>query len=227
MESLEVRAKTVEEATLRALEQLGLTRDEVKVVVVREGRSGILGLGAEDAMVRVTPLAPAPTSASPSAVAEAEEVARNTLEQLLKLMGVRGTIETQEAMVSEESAETGAKPIALNIEGQDLGILIGRRGQTLAALQYILRLVVGRQIEDWSPIVVDVENYKQRRLEALKKFAVEMADRVKSRGAPFTLEPMPAYERRIIHMALADYSGVFTESVGQGDERKVVIRPKK
>ena len=174
---------------------------------------------------------PVPKAETPS-VQQAEssqtgQVARDALEQLLKLMGVRGTIESQSIAVTEEPSEGRAPAIALNIEGEDLGILIGRRGQTLAALQYILRLVVGRQIEDWVPIVVDVEGYKQRRLDALQKFAVEMAERVKARRAPFTLEPMPAYERRIIHMALADNPAIFTESIGQGDERKVVIRPKK
>jgi spoIIIJ-associated protein len=231
MDSLEVRAKTVEEATLRALDQLRLTRDEVEVVVVKEGRGGILGLGAEDAVIRVRALRPAPKQEPQPQLqqetAGAEQAARDVLEQLLRLMGVSGTIESRPSAAVEEPAEDEEPPVTLDITGEDLGILIGRRGQTLTALQYVVRLMVGRRTDKWVPVVIDVEGYKQRRSEALKKFAIEMADRVKVRGAPFTLEPMPPNERRIIHMALADDTRVFTESIGQGEERKVVIRPKK
>ncbi len=222
METLEIRAKTVEEATLRALEQLGLSRDEVVVVVVREGRGGILGLGAEDAIVKVTPVSPPPEAGAN----DVEQVARDVLVRLLGLLGVSGTIESQPGPAVEDQGEAEAAPVALDIAGEDLGILIGRRGQTLAALQYVVRLMVGRRIDNWVPIVIDVEGYKQRRARALESFAIEMAERVKSRGAPFTLEPMPPYERRIIHMALANHAHVVTESIGQGEERKVVIRPK-
>jgi spoIIIJ-associated protein len=233
MESLEVRAKTVEEAIQRGLQQTGLNRDEVEIVVIREGRSGILGLGAEEAIVRVTPLAsePAPVTTDLAATA------RNVLEQLLVLLGVTASIETQSRPVITENnndeassveASTGeASPIALDIKGEDLGILIGRRGQTLAALQYIVRLLVGRQNKTWAPIVIDVEGYKQRRYQALESFARDMAERVRQRGASFTLEPMPPYERRIVHLTLAEHPHVMTESIGQGDDRKVVIIPKK
>jgi spoIIIJ-associated protein len=223
METLEVRARTVEEATNRALQQLGLGRDQVEVTVVREGRSGILGLGAEDAIVRVTPLAPEPESAV-GLEHDAETVARDVLGELLRLLGISASIESQTSFGAQGDDE-GPAPLALDIRGDDLGVLIGRRGQTLAALQYIVRLLVGRRMESWAPLVIDVESYKLRRQQALQSFAREMADRVKARGVPFTLEPMPPYERRVIHMALADYPGVTTESTGQGDERKVVIRP--
>jgi len=219
MENLEIHAKTVEEATRRALEQLGLERNEVEVTVVKEGRSGILGLGAEDAVVRVTPL--------PSVVkGELAQVAKGILEELLSLMGVAGSImPQQQPSVDEESGATAS--IALNIKGDDLGILIGRRGQSLASLQYIVRLIVGHRTKSWAPIVIDVEGYKQRRYQALRVFAQRMAEQVKAKGAPFTLEPMPAFERRIIHLALADHPDVTTESIGQGESRKVVILPKK
>jgi len=222
MESLEIHAKTVEEATQRALGQLGLTRDEAEIVVVREGRGGILGLGAEDAVVRVTPLAKKVETEG----GNVEDVARGVLQQPLDMLGVAGSIERQAQPIgSEEGSGTGV--VAFDIKGEDLGILIGRRGQTLSSLQYMVRLLVGRRIDTWVPIVIDVEGYKQRRYKALESFAHEMAERVKSRGAPFTLEPMPPYERRIIHLCLADDAFVTTESIGQGDERKVVIRPKK
>ena len=217
MESLEMRGKTVEEAVQLALHQLSVNRDEVEVNVIREGKSGILGIGAEEAIVRVTPI--------PKPGGDAAAVARNVVEQLLQLLGVTATIESQAPPPVAE--ETGAAPaVALNIKGDDLGILIGRRGQTLAALQYVVRLLVGQQVQTWVPIVVDVEGYKQRRYQALESFARQMAERVKTKGAPFTLEPMPAYERRIVHLALANHPDVITESIGQGETRKVVIRPK-
>jgi spoIIIJ-associated protein len=232
MESLEVRAKTVEEATLRALEQLGLTRDEVRVVVIKEGRGGILGLGAEDAVVRVTPLKiappPAPVPAAPAPQPDdTDKAVRETLAKVLELLGLHGTIESRSVTEEEGGQEAGASALSYDITGEDLGILIGRRGQTLAALQYLVRMMINRRTDKWSSIVIDVEGYKQRRSQALRSFALDMAERVKARKAPFTLEPMPPYERRIIHMALADNAHVFTESVGQGDDRKVVIRPKK
>ena len=217
MESLEMRGKTVEEAVQRALHQLGVSRDEVEVNVIREGKSGILGIGAEEAIIQVTPI--------PKPKGEAAEVAREVIEQLLQLLGVTGTIEPQALPVVAEEKEA-APAVALNIKGDDLGILIGRRGQTLAALQYIVRLLVGRQVKTWVPIVIDVEGYKQRRYQALESFARQMAERVKTKGAPFTLEPMPAYERRIVHLALANHPDVITERIGQGETRKVVILPK-
>ncbi len=161
----------------------------------------------------------------PQPKGDAAEVAREVVEQLLQLLGVVGTIEPQALPIVAEEKEA-APAVALNIRGDDLGILIGRRGQTLAALQYVVRLIVGRQVKTWVPIVIDVEGYKQRRYQALESFANQMAERVKTKGAPFTLEPMPAYERRIVHLALANHPDVITESIGQGESRKVVIRPK-
>ena len=217
MESLEISAKTVEEAIQRALEQLGVSREEVEVSVVREGKHGILGLGADEAVVRVTPLVPAPEKESDIA-----EVARDILKKLLDLMGVAGTIAFQTQPASEEEKE-GTSPVVINIKGDDLGILIGRRGYTLSCLQYIVRLIVGQQTKTWMPITIDVEGYKQRRYQALRVFAKQMAEQVKTRETPFAFEPMPAYERRIIHLALADHPDVTTESIGQGEARRVVI----
>jgi len=232
MESLEIRAKTVEEAIQRGLQQTGLSRDEVEIVVIREGRSGILGLGAEEAIIRITPLAGEPSPVT----TDLSVTARDVLEQLLSLLGITASIETRsQSDVTDDNftsippGETPveAMPITLDIKGEDLGILIGRRGQTLAALQYLVRLLVGRQNKIWAPIVIDVEGYKQRRYQALASFARDMAERVRLRGASFTLEPMPPYERRIVHLTLADHPYVVTESIGQGEDRKVVIILKK
>jgi len=221
MDVLEISAKTTNEAIEKALEEMGASRDEVRVTILSEGKSGgIFGIGAEDARVRVERITAAPTSE-----ADVAGVAVETLQKILSLLEVEGTIVP--AAYPGESGEQPNVTIAFNVEGEDLGILIGRRGQTLAALQYILRLIVGHQTQTWVPIIVDAEGYKERRHEALKALALRMAEHVKTRGSPFTLEPMPAYERRIVHLALADNPAVYTESIGEGESRKVVIRPKR
>lgn len=216
MKRLEISAKSVEEAIQQALERLGVSREEVKVTVIKEGRHGILGLGAEEAKIRVEPVAKQDSDIT--------EVAKGVLETLLTVMGVVASVVPQANPVAEE--EEAATPINLDIKGDDLGILIGRRGQTLSCLQYIVRLIVGHQTEAWVPIIIDVEGYKQRRYETLRALAWRLAEQVKARGVPFTLEPMLAYERRIIHLALADHPDVTTESIGEGEARKVVIQPK-
>ncbi len=218
MEGLEISAKTVEKAIQRALEQLGVSREEVEVTVLKEGKPGILGLGSEEAVVRVTPLVPVPES-------DIAETAKGASEKLLTLMGVAGSVVPQAHPIVEGGQEATTS-VVLNIKGDDLGILIGRRGQTLACFQHIVRLMVGNQTKTWVPIVIDVEGYKQRRYQALQAFARSMAEQVKTKGTPSTLEPMSAYERRIIHLALADHPGVVTQSTGEGEARRVVILPK-
>jgi spoIIIJ-associated protein len=218
MRSLEVSGKTVEEAIQHALNQLGVSREEVEVSVVKEGKSGILGFGGDEAVVRVTQLAPIPAGSSIEAV-------KNILERLLALMDVEGYVIPQTQSVTEEEEATDS--VSVNIKGEDLGILIGRRGQTLSALQYIVRLIMGHQMKTWLPISIDIEGYKQRRYQALQAFAQQMAEQVKNREMPFTMEPMPANERRIIHLALADNPNVTTESIGQGEARRVVIMPRR
>ncbi|MDD5081887.1 MAG: KH domain-containing protein [Dehalococcoidales bacterium] len=150
------------------------------------------------------------------------ELARSILEKLVSLMGVVATVVPQPPS-SEQQPEGETAPISFNILGEDLGILIGRRGWTLSCLQYIVRLIVGHQTEAWVPIMIDVEGYKQRRYESLQALAWRIAEQVKTRRVPFTLEPMSAYERRIIHLALADHPDVTTQSIGEGETRKVVV----
>ncbi len=218
MENLEISAKTVEEAIQHALEQLGLSREEVEVTVLKEGRHGILGLGSEEAMIRVEPLVPKEES-------DIAEIAKTVLETLLGKMGVVASVMPQaEPLVGMEKGANS--PITFDINGDDLGILIGRRGQTLSCLQYIVRLIVAHQTKDWLPIMIDVEGYKQRRYNALQALAWRIAEQVKAKGMPFTLEPMSAYERRIVHLTLADDPEVTTQSTGEGEARKVVILPK-
>jgi len=220
MEELEISAKTVEEAIQRALERLGVSRKEVEVTVIKEGRHGVLGFGAEEATVRVRPLMP--TSKKKTDIAE---IVKSVAEALLTRLGVIASIVPYVPPFAEGSDEAPA-PIAFNIKGDDLGILIGRHGQTLSCLQYIVRLIVAHQTKAWLPIIIDVEGYKQRRCEALRTLAWRVAEQVKTREAPFTLKPMPAYERRIIHLTLAEHTDVTTQSIGEGEARRVVISPK-
>jgi spoIIIJ-associated protein len=214
MKELEVSAKSVDEAIQIALEQLGVTEDQVEVVVLKKGRSGVLGMGAEEASIKVKLLSVSAEKA------DVVEVAKDVLETLVKSMKIA-------ADVSVTKSSTGELPVTLNIEGDDLGVLIGRRGQTLASLQYIVRLIVSEKLKAWMPINVDVAGYKKRRYESLQNLALRLAEQVKNNRRLITLEPMPADERRIIHLALTDHPDVTTQSVGEGEMRKVAILLKK
>jgi len=217
MENREFSAKNVEEAIQKALDTLNVTREEVNVSVLSEGKSGILGLGAEEARISIEPL-----------VSEAREekdlveAARGTLEKLLSLMEIEASVVLRDKPFLK--GETTAS-VPFEIMGDDLGILIGRRGQTFACLEYVVKLIVANQNQRRVPIIIDVEGYRQRRYEALQALAWRIAEQVKTRGKPFTLQPMPPYERRIVHLTLADHPDVTTESTGEGEARKVVIKP--
>ncbi len=215
MESVEVSAKTEEEAIAIALAELGLSRSEVEVVVVKKGKTGILGFGSEEVRVRVTPLGQKP--------GEGEDVAgmaEAVLRDILSLMNVSANV------VLDKSGAGDAGSIPLDIKGEDLGILIGRRGETLSALQYLVNLIISRRLKSRVGVVVDVEGYRQRRYESLRLLARRLAEQVKSSGRSVTLEPMPPNERRIIHLELKDNPDVTTQSIGQGEERKITILSK-
>ncbi len=218
MEEYEFSGRTVEEALRKAEEDLGLGCDEFETEIVSQGRGGILGIGGEEAVIRVRPYgAIEPDDAQsgntmPGTVSAGIEV----LSRLLELMGLEGDVYT------EESGES----VILNIEGDDLGLLIGRRGSTLATLQHITRLMVASRLNEWPSFAVDVCGYKQRRYAALKELAHRLGEQARYRRRPVALEPMPPDERRIIHLALADSRDVYTESVGEEGERKVVIHPR-
>ncbi len=156
---------------------------------------------------------------------EIAEVARDILETLLGLMGISASVNPVHGALVESQAEAPSS-ITLNVEGDDLGILIGRRGQTLSCLQYLVRIIIGHQKKVWLPIVIDVEGYKQRRCNALQTMALRIAEQVTQRKEPFALEPMPAFDRRIVHLALVDHQDVTTESRGEGEARRVVVVPK-
>lgn len=213
MEEIEIAGATVEEAIEKAEAQLGLNRDRFEVEVVREGKAGVFGVGSREALIRVVPITPPEGAGAEPVPQDAVEVVTEILDTLLGLLGVTGKVE----VVSDEI------PLALDIKGDDLGILIGRRGQTLASLEYITKLLVTRRLNVWLPLRVDVAGYKERRRDSLQRLALYLAEQVKSRRRAITMEPMPADERRIVHLTLADNPDVTTHSIGEGENRKVVV----
>ena len=205
MEGIEITAATAEEAIEKAEAQLGLSRDQFEVEVIREEKSGILGAKGKEVLIKVIPVIPTGK--------DAVKVVTEILDTLLELLGVTGKVE----VVSDDI------PLALDIQGDDLGILIGRRGQTLASLEYITKLIVVGRLKTWLPLTVDVAGYKKRRVDSLQRLALYLAEQVESRRRAITMEPMPADERRIVHLTLADNPDVTTQSIGEGEGRKVVI----
>ncbi len=208
----------MEEAVQSALEELGASRDEVEITVLEEGKSGVFSLGAEEARVRVSLLKPAEE-------ADIAGTAREILEKLLELLGLEASVTIREDSGEESSGVT--VPVLIDILGDDLGILIGRGGQTLAALQYLLRTIVSHRLELKVPLTIDVEGYRERQIESLQNLAQRVADQVVSQKESCMMKPMTAYERRIIHLELAEDPDVTTHSIGVGDGRRVVIETKK
>jgi len=213
MEEIEIVAATVEQAIEQAEAQLGLSRNQFEVEVVREGTSGILGVGSKEALIRVTPAAQLKRACPELAEKDVAQVVVEVLDTLLGLLDIVGKVE----VLSDEI------PLALDVKGDDLGILIGRQGQTLASLEHITKLIVAKRLNAWLPLRLDVAGYKKRRCESLQRLALYLAEQVKARRRAITMEPMPAYERRIVHLTLADNPDVTTQSIDEGEGRKVVI----
>ncbi len=205
MEGIEISGATVEEAIVKAEAQLGMSRDEFEVEIIRGEMPDISEEEGEEAIIRVNPIG------LPGK--DAIKVVTEILDTLLGLLGVTGKVE----ILSDEI------PLDLDIKGDDLGILIGRRGQTLASLEYITKLMVVGRLKAWVPLAIDVAGYRKRRRDSLQRLALYLAEQVKSRRRAITMEPMPADERRIVHLTLADNPDVTTQSMGEGENRKVVI----
>jgi len=149
--------------------------------------------------------------------------AQVTLAEILASMNVKASVT---AKWGEPEEDDNGSPIYLDVQGEDLSFLLGRRGETLAALQYITRTLVSKRLSKGVSLTVDVEGYRERRREQLRRMARRAAEQVVQRGKPMSLEPMPAEERRLIHIELRDHPAVRTESVGEGNKRKVTIVPK-
>ena len=215
LEEIEATGKDVEEAIENGLIDLDLKRHEVDVEVLSKGRAGLFGIGGEPAKVRLTMVAyEAPEG-------DVVDFAHETLEELLELMDL-------DAEATVRAPETpgdgvGLVQAVLDVTGEDMGVLIGRRGSTMASLQYLVNLIVSRKYKGQSPFGVDVEGYRRRREETLQELASRMAESVRRNGRPVTLEAMPAYEHRIVHLTLSKDPTVATASVGEGESRKVRI----
>lgn len=245
MKSIEISARSVSEAVELALAQLGKDRDEVAIAVLESGD------GSEEALVRVTvvdddsdeadattDVAADSSAASDTAAAatfqedtgDTGALARSVLEDLLERLDIHAYVTAIKSVSPAQKGEGTEETITLHVEGADeqaMGLLIGRRGETLTSLQFLLNLMVSRRVQKWPQLVVDVGNYRQRRRESLEGLARRMAERVAQSGRPITLEPMAPYERRIVHLALREDSMVYTQSAGEGEGRKVVIYPAK
>lgn len=210
METTEATGRTVEEAIEIALEQLGAERDQVEIDVISQGKGGILGFGAEPARVRAT------LTTSPSGLVAVSKLVVDNLLRTMKA-SAQASARPQDA-VQEDTVE-------FDIEGEDSGLLIGRRGETLRALQFIANLLVSQRAD--GRVVLDVEGYRERRYDALRVLATRVAERVAATGNSVTLEPMAANERRIIHITLAEHPEVTTESTGMGESRKITVSPQR
>lgn len=269
--SLEASGPSIDAAIARGLTELGLARDEVDIEILQEPSRGILGIGAREAVVRLTrrptlseamrgagPAVPAETAEpvseaalpaagqtatlpdeqlaamedeehAPAGVrapldrAQVEAVAGDALRDLLDKMGFRASVHPHWV---EPATDEDEETLILDIQGHDLGVLIGHRGETLTALQYITRLIASRALEGHADIVVDVAGYKARREQQLRRLAQQVASQAIQRHRTMLLEPMPPNERRIIHLTLRDHPQVITRSVGEGEQRKVTIVPK-
>jgi spoIIIJ-associated protein len=212
MEPQVMSARTVEEAIELALKELDADRDEAEVEVLSRGKSGFLGIGAEMARVRVTRISQDKSAAG---------LANAALSRILEAAGVN----VSRTLRSAHDPEVGG-PI-IDLAGEDSGLLIGRRGQTLQALQFLVNLIVRKEYGEGVRVVLDVESYRARRESSLRDMAVKVAARVVQTSSSITLEPMPPADRRIVHTSLSEHSGVSTESTGEGDNRKVTIMPKR
>lgn len=206
MKIVETTAKTVDEAVELALKELGAAREGVEVEVLEEPSKGILGfIKVKQARVKVI------LKEGPS------QKACNLLKKIFRSMDLEVEIRTTE----------NEKALLVDLEGNDLGILIGRRGETLDALQYLVNLSVNKNQEIRKKIIIDIEGYRNRREKTLQKLALKLADKARQRGRNVVLEPMSSQERRIIHTTLQGRDDIYTFSEGEEPYRKIIISPKK
>jgi spoIIIJ-associated protein len=252
--NLEVIAPSVEEAIEKGLDDLGLPRKSVDIEILDEGGKGLFGLGNRQARVRLTiksetdelemesdlsdpgsqDMIPAMEQVTEEHEEEFDEeppfigddyvldVARDVVSELLEKMKVRADVTAEYVSTSDARSRV---PVRVNVQGDDLSYLIGRQAETLNALQYISSLIINKEIGRSVPLIVDVEGYRIRRENQLRQLARRMADQAVSTGRRQVLEPMPANERRIVHIELRDNPGVETESIGEDPRRKVTIIP--
>lgn len=247
--SIEAEGNTIDEAIGEGLRELGVEREQARVEILSDAKRGLLGFGGQKARVRVSrrasveekleetpasaprtesppaeqggpepaPAAPSPTAGTTPRTAGPEPEPVTVLQGILERMGIS-------ADVKEEAPGDGSEQV-LQIQSDAGGLLIGRHGRTLDALEYLVNRIVSRQEEGASRIVVDTEEYRARRAESLREMARKTADRVRKRGRSLTLTPMNPRDRRVVHMALQDDPEVSTRSIGRGYFRRVIVAP--
>jgi spoIIIJ-associated protein len=207
MEYVEISAKTVSDAITEACQKLGVTSDKLDYQVVEEGSAGFLGIGAKPAIIKA------------AKKCSVEDSAKIFLNDVFAAMNM-----TVNVAVKYDEQENN---MDIDLTGDDMGVLIGKRGQTLDSLQYLVSLVVNKDAENYIRVKVDTENYRERRKETLENLAKNIAYKVKRNRKPVSLEPMNPYERRIIHSALQNDKYVTTHSEGDEPFRRVVVTLKR
>lgn len=206
LNQIEKTAKNIDDAILAALEELGVSRDKVDVEILEEGSKGILGIfGGKDARVRVT-----------LKQSDAVSLAKDFLSKVFADMGLEVSLD-----IKLEDND-----LTINLIGDDMGIIIGKRGETLDSLQYLTSLVVNKSEGSYIKVTLDTENYRTKRQEALRALASRIADKVARTGRRHIFEPMNPYERRVLHATLQSHEEVTTYSIGEDPNRKVVVSPK-
>ena len=256
MAFVEMTAKTVDEAVAKALKELNITAEEAVVEVLEEGKKGFLGMFSKDAKVRVTAKEVAAPVVEEIIVEEVKVEVETEVEETVKEEAPAATEEraarepkkfvvNDEAVakareflqkvfnamkievVMEKFVHKNAGTVTFKLHGADMGILIGKHGQTLDSLQYLTNLVANKNSAERVRVIIDVEDYRDRRIETLNRLAYRLADKVKRSGERVALEPMNPHERKIIHMALQNDRRVTTLSEGDEPYRHVVIELKK
>lgn len=207
MEYIEFKAKTVEEAVMEAAIQFGIASDELDYVVIDKGNSGFLGINKKPAIIKAR---------KTETIVDKTEV---YMDALFKAMNIEAVVDIQ---YNEDD-----RNMDINLTGQEMGILIGKRGQTLDALQYLISLFVNKESDNYIRVKLDTENYRARRKETLEQLARNIAIKVKRYKKPMSLEPMNPYERRIIHSALQNDRYVTTRSEGDEPNRHIIVELKR
>jgi spoIIIJ-associated protein len=236
MDYVETEGNSIDQAIENALRRLGVERDRITVDILSEGKRGILGFGAQKARVRaslrksiqVTHSEPVPeplvvATAAPQTLTDAEsaaigEKAKEVLLEILNRMGIEASVQAKGGVKSDE--------IVLEVICENSGLLIGRKGQTLEALQYLVTRIAGERPGSEGPhIIVDIENYRQRRRKSLEDMALRLGEKAKRQRKTVTVDALSAADRRIVHAALQDDPWITTKSLGQGSYRRLLIIP--
>lgn len=246
--TLEASGKTIDEAIANGLKTLGMDRDDVSVEVVKQPKSGFLGIGRQNAVVNISyeckdepaPRKEKPKAAKPQEAKREKKQDKKEAEQTKAPASPEKCAEVQKKAVAfaegliekfgakcdvKASTDAAKRDIHMEISGEDINAVIGRRGETLDAVQYLTTIVTNRGENEHWRIIIDAENYRSRREDSLENLAKKMAEKALKYKKPVALEPMPSHERKVIHSALQEMEGITTNSVGSEPNRKVVIIP--